>query len=61
MYIRSFPYFSTEYHSHLNDVQSDLDALKDILRGDGYQFDPNSLINVSYLYTNNEKVSLKNF
>lgn len=49
VYIRSFIPFSTEYHSHLNDVQSDLDALKDILRGDGYQFDTNALINVSIL------------
>lgn len=47
VYIRLFPSFSHEYNNHLNDVQSDLDALKDILRGDGYQFDTNALMSVS--------------
>ncbi|XP_063703242.1 heat shock factor protein isoform X2 [Culicoides brevitarsis] len=35
----------SEFDSHLNDVQSDLDALKDILRGENYQFDTNALLN----------------
>lgn len=38
---------SSEFDSHLNDVQTDLDALKDILRGDNYQFDTSALLNVS--------------
>lgn len=49
VYIRPFGFYSSnEYNNHLNDVQSDLDALKDILRGDNsYQFDANALMNVS--------------
>lgn len=36
-----------EYSSHLDNVQNDLDSLKDLLRGDNYCFDPATLVDVS--------------
>lgn len=38
-----------DYSSHLNNVQNDLDSLKDLLSGDcsGYQLDANQLLGVS--------------
>lgn len=36
-----------DYSSHLNNVQTDLDGLKDLLRNENYCFDPNTLMNVS--------------
>lgn len=38
-----------EYSSHLENVQNDLDSLKDLLRGDNYCFDPSTLVDVSTL------------
>lgn len=38
-----------EYSSHLDNVQNDLDSLKDLLRGDSYCFDANTLVEVSFL------------
>lgn len=39
-----------DYSSHLNNVQNELDSLKDLLSGDseGYQLDTNQLLEVSY-------------
>lgn len=37
-----------DYSSHLENVQTDLDSLKDLLgRNDGYQLDANQLLGVS--------------
>lgn len=44
-----------EFSSHLDNVQNDLDSLKDLLRSDNYCFDPNALSDVSillFLYIN---------
>lgn len=37
----------TDYTSHLDNVQNDLDSLKDLLRTDNYQLDANQLMGVS--------------
>lgn len=36
-----------DYESHLDNVQNDLDSLKDLLRGDNYHLDANHLLGVS--------------
>lgn len=36
-----------DYTSHLNNVDSDLDSLKDLLRNDPYQLDANQMLEVS--------------
>lgn len=36
-----------DYSNHLENVQNDLDSLKDILQDDAYQLDPNQLLGVS--------------
>jgi len=36
-----------DYTSHLDNVQNDLDSLKDLLRSDSYQIDANQLMGVS--------------
>lgn len=33
-----------EYGHHIDNVQTDLDSLKDLLKGEGYQFDANTLL-----------------
>jgi hypothetical protein len=52
MYRKVLLLFSLVWHrndidNHLNNVDTDLDTLKDLLRGEGYQFDANSLLGVS--------------
>lgn len=37
-----------DYGQHIDTVQTDLDSLKDLLKGDNYQFDANTLLGVSY-------------
>lgn len=36
-----------DYSSHIDNVQNDLDSLKDLLRNDAYQMDANQLMAVS--------------
>lgn len=36
-----------DYSSHISNVQSDLDSLKDLLRNDAYDLDTNDLLGVS--------------
>lgn len=38
----------TDFGQHFETVQTDLDSLKDLLKGDGYQLDANALLGVSY-------------
>lgn len=38
---------ATDYSSHIDNVQNDLDSLKDLLSSDSYQLDPNQLMGVS--------------
>lgn len=40
-----------EYGHHIDNVQTDLDSLKDLLKGEGYQFDANTLLG---LFAGNE-------
>lgn len=43
-----FHYCRDSLHQHLDNVQGDLEALKEFLRnGEDYQADPNTLLNVS--------------
>jgi hypothetical protein len=37
----------TDYTNHINNIQNDLDSLKDLLHNDSYQLDPNQLLGVS--------------
>lgn len=37
----------SDYTGHLDNVQNDLDSLKDLLRNDAYQLDTNQLLGVS--------------
>jgi hypothetical protein len=37
----------TDYTNHIDNVQSDLDSLKDLLHNDSYQLDANQLLGVS--------------
>lgn len=46
----SVPYgYSDEVNGHLDNVQDELDTLKDLLRGDGVSIDQNMLLGVSVL------------
>ena len=36
-----------DYTNHLDNVQDDLESLKDLLRTDSYQLDPSQLLGVS--------------
>jgi hypothetical protein len=38
---------SHEFTNHINNVQSDLDSLKDLLHNDAYNLDTNQLLGVS--------------
>lgn len=40
-----------DYSSHINNVQSDLDSLKDLLSNDSYDLDTNDLLGVSERFT----------
>jgi heat shock transcription factor 1 len=40
---------ATDYNGHLDNVQNDLESLKDLLRNDSYQLDANQLLGVSFI------------
>ena len=46
-----------DYSSHIDNVQNDLDSLKDLLSGDSYQLDPNQLMGVSLKVLKNKETS----
>lgn len=39
---------SNDYTTHIDNVQNDLNSLKDLLSNDAYQLDTNQLLGVSY-------------
>ncbi|EAT37718.1 AAEL010319-PA [Aedes aegypti] len=43
----------TDYGQHIDTVQTDLDSLKDLLKGDNYQFDANTLLG---LFSSNDDI-----
>ena len=40
---------ANDYSNHIENVQNDLESLKDLLRNDSYQLDANQLLGVSFL------------